>query len=230
MRIHYLQHEPFETPGAILAWAKNRGHALSSTMVYNSEPLPRPGSFDLLVIMGGSMSVYDEPLHPWMGAELRCIESAVGMNKKVLGICLGAQLIARSLGAKVYKNKHKEIGWFPVTLTPEGLKSPLFRGWPEEFTAFQWHGDTFDIPEGAAPVASSEACRNQAFVYEGKTIALQFHPETTEGDLELFLESVSGGLGEGPYIQSVNEIRNGKVRIPAMNELLFGTLEKLTSK
>ena len=228
MKIHYLQHEPFETPGAILTWAKEHGHSLSSTMLYEKGPLPSLSSFDMLVIMGGSMSVYEKHLYAWMGPELTFIESAIKADKTVLGICLGAQLIAASLGAAVYKNTDKEIGWFPVSLTPEGTASGFFKKWPEAFKMFQWHGDTFDVPAGAVRTAFSKACANQAFIYGEKTVALQFHPETTARDLDLFLSNCQNDCAsEGPYIQTADQIREQCSLIPAMNGLLFKLLDGL---
>jgi GMP synthase-like glutamine amidotransferase len=231
MKIHYLQHEPFETPGAILTWAKERGHFLSSTMLYENTPLPSPGSFDMLVVMGGSMSVYDEPRHSWMTAELRCIESAVKTDKAVLGICLGAQLIARSLGAAVYKNNTREIGWFPVSLTPEGTASAHFKTWPDVFKMFHWHGDTFDLPAGAVRTAFSKACANQAFEYGDNTVALQFHPETTAHDLELFLSNCQNDCAtEGPFVQTAAQVREQLHLVPGINGLLFKLLDGLEKR
>ncbi len=124
----------------------------------------------------------------------------------------GAQLIASALDAKVYKNNFKEIGWFPVTVTPEGTKSPLFSGWPQELPVFQWHGDTFDIPANAIKIASSEACANQAFAFGRRTVALQFHIESSAGSVERLLTNCKEELVEGkPCIQSAGHIRNRNV-------------------
>jgi GMP synthase-like glutamine amidotransferase len=228
MKIHYLQHEPFESPGAILTWAHEHGHTLTSTMLYNNEPLPSIELFDMLVIMGGSMSVYDKRLYSWMNGELRFIESAIKENKAVLGICLGAQLIAHSLGAAVYKNKNREIGWFPISLTPEGSSSGLFKAWPDAFTMFHWHGDTFDVPSGAVRTAFSKATVNQAFEYGGKTVALQFHPETTLVDLELFLSNCGDDCRTADtFVQTIEQIREQVRLIPSMNKMLFKLLDML---
>jgi GMP synthase-like glutamine amidotransferase len=231
MRIHYLQHEPFETPGAILTWAKEHGHPLTSTILYNNKPLPSIDLFDMLVIMGGSMSVYKKHLYPWMEDELRFIESAIKAHKGVLGICLGAQLIASSLGAAVYKNKTREIGWFPISLTPDGSSSGLLKAWPDAFTMFHWHGDTFDIPAGAVRTAFSKACANQAFEYGAKTAALQFHPETTREDLELFLSNGQDDCRTGDvFVQTAEQIREQVHLIPAMNGLLYRLLDAMEKR
>jgi GMP synthase (glutamine-hydrolysing) len=233
MKIHYLQHEPFEDPGTILEWAAERVHPVSATMLYKGEPLPSSSAFDMLVIIGGGMSVYEEDKYPWLAAEKRFIRQAIDTGKTVLGICLGAQLIASALGARVYKNRHKEIGWFPVTLTPEGIKSELFKGRPARFQAFHWHGDTFDIPANAIKIATSKACANQAFVYGRRTVALQFHIESTAESVERLLTNCKDEIVEGkPYIQSADEIKKRNRHLLHIRTLLFGlldTLEKTTT-
>src|SRR5690606_32591469 len=114
---------------------------------------------------------------PWMKEEKKLIEKAILKGKRVIGICLGAQLIADVLGARVFPNKEKEIGWFPIELTEEGQKSPFFAGFNKTETVFHWHGDTFEIPKGAEHIASSKVCENQAFLFDHKVLGLQFHLE-----------------------------------------------------
>ncbi|MGA2507078.1 MAG: type 1 glutamine amidotransferase [Chitinispirillaceae bacterium] len=228
MQVHYLQHEPFEDPGTILEWAAERGNPVSATMLYKGETLPSLGLFDTLVIMGGGMSVYEEDKYPWLAAEKRFIRRTIESGKAVLGICLGAQLIASALGARVYRHTHKEIGWFPVTLTPEGIKSELFKGWPARFPALQWHGDTFDIPANAIKTASSEGCANQAFVFGLRTLALQFHIESTAQSVERLLTDCKDEIVAGePYIQSAEMIKNQKRYFPRIRRLLFRLLDAL---
>ena len=165
MRLHYLQHEPIETPGNILKWAQERGISVSSTLFYRDDRLPKLEDFDWLVIMGGSMSINDESRYRWLVPEKRFIESTINSGKKILGICLGAQLVANVLGAKVIKQMHKELGWFPVRLTGEALNEPVCRNIPSEVAVFHWHGERFDLPTGAIHLAESNACINQAFQY-----------------------------------------------------------------
>src|SRR5579871_6354431 len=148
IRFHCIQHVPFETPGNIQIWAKEKGHSLSYTHIYNNEELPAINDFDVLIIMGGPMSIHDEKEFSWLKKEKEFIKSAIQENKKILGICLGSQLIADALGAKVYNNKEKEIGFMPVK---------FFKDNSEEIV-FHWHGETFDLPEGATLRASTEAC------------------------------------------------------------------------
>jgi GMP synthase-like glutamine amidotransferase len=228
MKLHYFQHEDFEDPGTILEWAAERRHPVTATMIYKGEPLPSLNSFDMLVIMGGGMSVYEEDRFPWLIAEKQFIRQAIDTGKAVFGICLGAQLIASALGAGVYKNLHKEIGWFPITMTPEGAASPLFVGWPKEFHVFQWHGDTFDIPAGAVKIASSKACENQAFAYGNRAVALQFHIESSAESVERLVTNCENEIVPGqPYIQSVEQIRSRKQWLPQIREILFGLLDEM---
>ncbi len=186
MKLHWLQHVPFEGLGIIEEWAEANGFGITRTRLFAGEQLPEIGTFDWLVVMGGPMGIYDHVDHPWLVAEKQLIKNAIEAEKTVLGICLGAQLIADVLGAKVYAGPQKEIGWFPI----QGLNSFL----PKTLTAFHWHGDTFEIPEGASRLASSEACKNQGFIYNDRIVALQFHLETTPESMEALIENCAGEL------------------------------------
>ncbi len=186
MKLHYLQHVPFEGLGIIENWAVSNGFEISCTRLFADEKLPDIGSFDWLVVMGGPMGIYDHEAHPWLMAEKQLIKNTIDAGKTVLGICLGAQLIADVLGAKVYPGPQKEIGWFPL----QG-SNPLL---PETLTAFHWHGDTFEIPKGATHLASSAACKNQGFIYNGRVVGLQFHLETTPQSMEALIENCGDEL------------------------------------
>jgi GMP synthase (glutamine-hydrolysing) len=228
MRLHYLQHEASEDPGSILTWAGERRHAVNGSMIFNGEPLPALDSFDLLVMMGGYMSVYEEDLHPWLVGEKKFVRQAVREGKAMLGVCLGAQLIASALGAAVRKNRCREIGWFPVTLTPEGERAPIIEGWPKTIEAFHWHGDTFDLPEGAVRLAESDACVNQAFLFGDRTVALQFHVETTADSVMRLVTGCGEELdGSGPYVQSADAILANRDPLPELPKLLFPMLDRL---
>lgn len=192
----------------IEVWAKNKGFPVSRTLLYEGEELPLLSAFDLLVVMGGPMGVHDEAQYPWLKTEKKFIRQAMATGKMVLGICLGAQLIAQVLGASVTRNPQKEIGWFPVRLTPEARKAPVFRDIPEEIMAFHWHGDTFGIPKGAVHIASSEACANQAFVL-GRIYGLQFHLESSKESIERLIKNCGEELTNGRYIQDAEKIRAG---------------------
>ncbi|WP_048148323.1 type 1 glutamine amidotransferase [Methanolacinia paynteri] len=210
MRIHSLLHEPFEDTGYIRIWAEEKGHPFSETLLYAGEPFPDTDDFDLLVIMGGTMNIYEEDKFPWLSGEKEFIRAAIDSGKKVLGICLGGQLIADVLGAPVRKNKYPEVGWFSVEKTADAEMIPLCRGIPYSFTVFQWHGDTFGIPDDAVNLFRSTACENQGFLYRGRVIGLQFHPEMTEENLKSLTQNCYDELkGDRRFIQPLAEILKG---------------------
>ncbi len=190
MRIHSLEHEPFEGLANIAAWAKKKGYNVARTLLFNNEELPDISEFAWLIIMGGSMNIYEEEKYSWLKEEKSFIAEAIAGKKIVLGVCLGAQLIADVLGGKVGRNKHREIGWFPVKLTKEAKNSSIFSTLPEKFTAFHWHGDTFKIPPGAVRMAESEGCTNQVFEYDrGRVTGLQFHLDYSEKSINLMFQN-----------------------------------------
>jgi GMP synthase-like glutamine amidotransferase len=223
LRIHYLQHAPHEAPGYIIDFAKTKGYSLSSTKLYLKDLLPEPDVFDLLIVMGGPMGVNDEKNYPWLKTEKKFIRNAIDAGKKVIGICLGSQLIASVLNADVYPNKDKEIGFFPVV---NKSKNELFKGFPEKSIVFHWHGDTYDLPVGAELLASSEACVNEAFLFGENVLALQFHIEITEELLSGFLKSGKDELIQNKFIQTEETIIAGFKFIPTCNLLLKELLEK----
>jgi len=205
MKIHYLQHVPFEDLANIESWARSRGHDLTRTQLFLDEALPEMNQFDWLIIMGGPMNIYEDDKYPWLAREKEFIRHAIACDKIVLGICLGAQLMADVLGGVVRRNGYREIGWFPVDLTKEGILSPIFSVLPQRFVALHWHGDTFEIPPGAARMAESRACTNQAFM-QGKAIGLQFHLESSRESIDRMLLNCSDELTEGPYVQGPEEL------------------------
>jgi GMP synthase-like glutamine amidotransferase len=205
MRIHYLQHVPFEDLANIEAWAKSRGHIVSRTLLFQGDPLPRISDFDWLIIMGGPMNIYEHDEYPWLVPEKDFIREAIASDKILLGICLGAQLMADVLGGRVKRNKEREIGWFRVQLTPEGMQSRIFKVLPEGFVALHWHGDTFDIPFGAVRAAESLACQNQAFEL-GRAVGLQFHLESSKDSLDHLMLHCADELTDGLYVQRPKEL------------------------
>ena len=218
MNIHYLQHVPYEDPGGISDWARARGHTLTGTHAYK-EPLPASlDAVDWLLVMGGPMDIYNEREHPWLGEEKRFIKAAIDADRRVLGICLGAQLIAHCLGAKVELDACREIGWYPVDLTSAGKETGVFAGLPASINAFHWHSDMFDIPTGAVRIAQSRACPNQAYVYKQRVVGLQFHLETTPRGAELLIEHC-GTPGSPEAL--------GMMAKPAHFEALHGPLWRL---
>jgi GMP synthase-like glutamine amidotransferase len=206
LRIHYLQHVPFEGLGYIETWAKQHKHKVTCTRFYQGTNLPKMPEFDWLIIMGGPMGVYEEAKYEWLSLEKNFIGQAIEKKKFVLGICLGAQLIAHVLGAKVYPNQHEEIGWFPITFTADAESYPPFAHLPEGLKVLHWHSDTFDLPQSAQLLASSQACRNQAFVYQEHVVGLQFHSEMTANGLLQLIHACQEELERKHYIQSANDM------------------------
>jgi len=203
MRIHCIQHVPFEAPGRILDWAQARGHAVSTSPLYAGAAIPPPDAYDWLIVMGGPMGVHDEAAHPWLRDEKRALEQALAAGTTILGICLGAQLLAHVLGARVYANGVREIGWFPIHRVVGPITGDAFDGFPDSLEVFHWHGDTFDIPRGATHVFRSEACARQAFVYGDNAYALQFHLECTVEGVRALSEHGRAELQPAPFVQHV---------------------------
>ena len=227
MKIHVLQHVPFEDEAHIGAWADKNGCPVTRTAFCNNDSLPAPDDIGLLVVMGGPMGVYDEKECPWLADEKRFIGKALESGKKIIGICLGAQLIAAVMGARVYRNAHREIGWFPVRTRPGTNDAAAGLPFPAEFTAFHWHGDTFDIPAGAVHWAESEACPAQAFSYGERVHAFQFHLESTARSIGLLLENCRSELSGGPFIQDEKSIAGSPELIAGANGLMEKVLDRL---
>jgi len=224
VNISVLQHAAFEGPGEIAAWAERHGHTLRAHHLYRGETLPGLGDFDLLVVMGGEMNIYQYRDWPWLKPESALIRSALAQDKKVVGICLGAQLIADALGARVFQNAEHELGWLPITWTPEAIAEYL--GLLESPTVLHWHGDTFDLPAGATRLASSEACPEQGFFIPGKCLALQFHMEV---DPTLVREYVAGQgtWPNGRFVQEPKMILDkAEMHCSVNRQLLYGMLDE----
>jgi GMP synthase-like glutamine amidotransferase len=223
MRIHYLQHETYESLGCIEEWIKEKEFSVTSTKFYEYTALPNPSDLDFLIIMGGPMNVYEEDKYPWLKDEKTFIKNSIESDKKILGICLGSQLLADALGASVYPNKFKEIGWFPIQIKNN---NNFFSDFPNEIEVFHWHGDTFDLPNGAIHIAESSVCKNQAFVFKDRVVGLQFHFEVTKNSVK---EMVSGGVDElilDKYIQSEKQIYELSYLSEKNNKLMFKLLER----
>ena len=201
------------------SWFVSQGWAVSRTRLFANERLPDPKDFDWLVIMGGPMGVYDDGRYPWLVKEKRFIEAALGRNIPVLGICLGAQLLADVLGARVSRNEYKEVGWFPVSLTDLGRQSRLISGFPDQFTAFHWHGDVFHTPEGADSLAISEACANQIFACD-KILGLQFHLETLPTNAMDLCIHCKDELASAPFVQPAEAILSNATHYWAIHDLM----------
>jgi GMP synthase-like glutamine amidotransferase len=206
MRVRVLQHVPFEGPAALEPALRAAGHDVAVTRLDAGEPLPALAAFDWLVAMGGPMSVHDEAAYSWLAPEKRLVRAAVESGRRVLGVCLGAQLIAASLGAAVTRNPEREIGWFPVERAPDAERSPLGRALPARFPAFHWHGETFALPPGAVRLAASTACAEQGFAIGERVLALQFHLETTREAAAALVEHCADELAPGRWVQDAGAI------------------------
>ena len=225
MRIHWLQHADFEDLGCIAPWLAAHGHALSATRLYAGERPPPSANFDALIVMGGPMNIYQHERHPWLVPEKALIKSALDGGKRVLGICLGAQLLADVLGAPVTRNADSEIGWFPVTLTPAGRRSPLLADLPERFTAFHWHGDTYALPPAAEQLALSEACAQQAFAVDGgRVLGLQFHLEVTQANARIWFEHERPAVAR--YVQTPEYILGENTNFDDNNRFMRSILAR----
>ena len=222
MRAHCLMHVPFEGPGKIAEWLEEHGYELTFTKFYKNDDVPEVSEIDFLVIMGGPMSVNDERDYPWLISEKAFISRVMATHIPVIGICLGAQLLAAAAGSRVFANEYKEIGWFPV----EGLETDVSGvfSFPESFTTFHWHGETFDLPDGAVPLADSAGCPLQAFQIGRRVMGLQFHPEMTHDSLASIVEHCRDELVGGRYIQNEEAVLHP---VPGVQDANYRLLDKI---
>ena len=212
MEVLVLQHIACEPPGVYEDVLRERGATIHRVELDEGEPLPDWRAFDAIIAMGGPMGALDEDDHPWLVDEKRLIGEAVRSGLPFWGVCLGVQLLAASLGARVYPGSAPEVGLLPVILTDEALADPVFAGMPREVLSLQWHGDTFDLPEGAARLAGSPAYPNQAFRFGTAAYGVQFHLEVSPGlarewaDVPAYAESLERVLGPGALDRLIAEL------------------------
>jgi GMP synthase-like glutamine amidotransferase len=244
MRILCLQHDPLDGPGALLEWAEAGAHEVTFCLICErktqEEPLPSLESFDLLVSLGGPMGAYEEEKHPWLAEEKQYLRDAVAGGKKILGLCLGAQLLSDALGGSAFRHTCKEFGWQPIEPTEEGRKwfgaSDPFRALEKHekgiFYAFQWHGDTYTLPPGAVQLARNEAAEQQAFLIEapsgGRVIGLQFHLEWTEQMAREALADPDAAPERSPFVQTLEEILSDLILFDLAKKRFFALLDKFT--
>lgn len=230
MKVHLLQHVRFEGPGAIALWAHERGYEFSAVPVFEGADFPEPVPGDLLVSLGGPMSVHDAGKYSWINAERRLMLSALDAGTKVFGICLGAQLLAAALGASVAKSPEKEVGWQPVRRSGPSGASFAHEILPEVFEALHWHGEMFQIPDGALRLAESEGCPNQGFAVGREALGLQFHLEMLVEGVPALCEACPEDLRPARFVQPQAEILARPERFANAHNLLFAVLDALCSK
>lgn len=222
MNCYWLQHVPFEGPGLIATWMQRRRIKFQRVALWDGESLPAPANVDGLVIMGGPMNVDEHDVYPWLAEEIAFIRQVIDAGKPVLGICLGGQLMARALGAAIHAGGSPEIGWFETRyVTPH----PLLDKVPNKFHAYHWHGDTFDIPDGATRVLESDACANQGFVYGPRALALQCHLETTPASAQDIIDNTTWAVSE--TAQSAEAMLGATARFAALEPIMAGVLDRL---
>jgi GMP synthase-like glutamine amidotransferase len=227
MRLHVFQHVAFEGPGEIARWARERGHALAFTRWFEGAPAPELDAVDGLVVMGGPMNIYEHRPHPWLRAEKEFLARALAGGRPVVGVCLGAQLLADVLGGRVYQNGTREIGWWPLRWRAEARAAPGWDFLPETSTPLHWHGDTFDLPPRAQWLAETPDCAHQAFAWGRLALGLQFHLEASAESMRGLLDNCAGELTPGaPRLQTADEIAAGLARHqPANLPLLWRLLD-----
>ena len=226
MRVHCLQHVPFEGPGAIAEWCARRGHTLLRLHPYRGDALPAARDVEALVVMGGPMSANDVASLGWLAAETLLVEQVVRAERPMLGVCLGAQILARALGARIYPAREREIGWWPLRVRPEARKGTPLAEWPDALVPLHWHGETFDLPAGAAHLAETGAVPHQAFQW-CRALGLQFHVEATPESVDEIVGACAGEIGAGAFEQPAQLIRAGAERCAALREPLFAALDRL---
>ncbi|MBO1531410.1 type 1 glutamine amidotransferase [Psychrobacter sp. F1192] len=244
LRIHALFHTDYEDLSFIRQWASRQRHLMTISRSFDNDTLPNPDRFDWLIVMGGPMSVHDEEKHPWLIAEKRLIKQSMAAGKTVIGVCLGAQLVAHCLGSSVQPSGVKEIGWLPMRLTPAGQAHPLLQDLPkQDFNVLHFHGDGFDCPTGASIIASSDAWANQGFVYQTSlhkergtwVLGWQCHFEVTKESLAKMVlngnNAIQNGLKDYPNtVQSPAEILElGDKYIKANNARLSAMLNRIAA-
>jgi GMP synthase-like glutamine amidotransferase len=209
-----FQHDPYDGPGYLGEALLRRGASLTIIRLDAGEALPDTAPFDMVLVMGGAMNVYQHDRYPWLVEETQAIRHAVEAGKAVLGVCLGGQLLAKALNAQVHLGSATEIGLLPITLTEAGKADPLFEGL-SSVEAIEWHDDTFDIPDGAIALARSMSCANQAFRFGQRAYGLQFHPEVSPAMLAEWIKEAEDSPTDRSAFQRAVDFRAAALQTQA---------------
>ncbi len=231
MQLHLLEHDSIGIrQNNITTWAEKKGYSVGWTDVFKGAKLPAQKDFDWLIVLGGSQHVWQEQEHPWLVAEKKFISEALSKDKIILGICFGAQLLAETLGGRVFSSKQQEIGWYEVTVSAEGKGSYFLKNVPWKFLTFHWHSDHFTLPPGCTRLAFSEPTANQAYIAKNSRVAgLQFHPEYTIELIQYFAIEDGHEWQKDQYVAGKEAVLSKTEQIPEtywLMELLLDNMDR----
>ena len=219
LSVAILQHSDRTPPGTCLDWLSGRSHDVTVHLLHRGDPLPDLEKTDWIIILGGPMNVDDVTEYPWLAQEKNLLKAAIEKQKICLGLCLGGQLLAQTLGGQVTPNKHWEVGWKNIDV--QGRASPL--------RIFQFHQDQFSLPPGAERMATNQITLNQAFRYRDHVVGVQFHPEASD-EWVRYCALDKARPEVGPFVDTTQEMIDGLRYRPAMTDWFFELLSELETR
>lgn len=222
MKIQFITHASIESPAALIEYCKNNKLETNCcNAVY--EPLPDIDSFDVLIIMGGPQSPLELEKYPYLMQEINLIKETLAIGKKIIGICLGAQLLSISIESTVSKSPAKEVGWFPITLTNHGIDDQHLSSWPKELDVMHWHYDMLVLNQDMQLIASSEGCPNKIFRYKNQAYGFQCHLEFTKQAIIKLISNCREDLLKRKFTGESEDIRSGDFN--SLNNYLYKFLD-----